>query len=185
MRRHLTNQRGFTLTELLVSAAIIGVVMAGVFVLQRGGQQAYLFGSNRVETQQNARVALELMTRELRSAAAVTAIPGPTSITFQSKDDATPPVSHTIQYSLSGGTLSRVYDGNSTPLIAGVDALQMTYCKVFNTATATCTQAAAAAADVNVIRIRLKTKTEETVASGSAGDVRTRMESDVMLRSSM
>jgi len=51
MRHWLENQRGFSLAELLVATAVIGLVMAGVFVVQQEGQQAYLLGSSRVETQ--------------------------------------------------------------------------------------------------------------------------------------
>jgi len=68
LRRWLGDERGFTLAELLVATAVSGLVMAGVFVVQQGGQQAYLLGAARVETQQSARVTLDLMTRELRSA---------------------------------------------------------------------------------------------------------------------
>ncbi|MEK7370380.1 MAG: prepilin-type N-terminal cleavage/methylation domain-containing protein, partial [candidate division NC10 bacterium] len=75
MRRMLRDQRGFTLTELLVVTAVLAVVLGAVILIQQKGQEAYIMGSNRVETQQNARVALDLMTRELRSATAVTAIP--------------------------------------------------------------------------------------------------------------
>jgi len=71
MRRIVTDQRGFTLAELLVVTAVLGIVLAGVMMIQQSGQQAYVMGSNRVETQQNARVALDGMTRELRSALSV------------------------------------------------------------------------------------------------------------------
>jgi len=64
--RQLANERGFTLAELLVTTAVIGLIMAGTLIFLGGGQRAYLFGASRVETQQNARVALDLMTRELQ-----------------------------------------------------------------------------------------------------------------------
>jgi prepilin-type N-terminal cleavage/methylation domain-containing protein len=51
--------RGFSLTELLVAAAVLGVIMSGVLFVQMTGQESYAMGSNRVETQQNARVALD------------------------------------------------------------------------------------------------------------------------------
>ena len=78
----LRDQRGFTLTELLVVATVLGLILAGVVLIQQQGQQAYLFGSHRVEVQQNNRAALELMVRELRSAQSVTAIPSATNLTF-------------------------------------------------------------------------------------------------------
>jgi len=82
MQTTLRDQRGFTLTELLVVAAVLGMILAAVVLVQQQEQQAYIFGSHRVEVQQNNRAALELMVRELRSAQSVTAIPSATNLTF-------------------------------------------------------------------------------------------------------
>ncbi len=187
MRHRLGNQRGFTLAELLVVTAVMGVVMAGVFVFQRGGQQAYLLGSNRVETQQNARIALELMTRELRSARSITTVTGDADITFvdQSGADA-------IRYCWSssatgcvgGGDrrfLNRIFNGTTTALIGGVQTLAITSYSVYDVSSATYTTTTTAA-QIRVIKISLVTKTEERVAAGSPGDQRATMESTVKLR---
>jgi prepilin-type N-terminal cleavage/methylation domain-containing protein len=184
--RQLTNERGFTLAELLVTTAVIGLIMAGIFILQVGGQRAYLFGSNRVETQQNARVALDLMTRELRSSTSITTLASPTDISFVWKDDFVPVVAHTIRYSLTGTTLNRTIDGTTTALIGGVQAgdLTMTYCSAYNAATSACT-ATTNPLLATVIKIRLKTSTEQAAATGSAGDAHALMESTVTLRSSI
>ena len=182
MIRHLHNQHGFTLAELLVTTAILGVVMAGIFVVQRGGQQAYLFGSNRVETQQNARVALDLMTRELRSSTSITTLASPTDITFVWKDAAD--VAHTIQYTQTGTSLNRTFDGAAIPLIGGVHTLAMTYYSVYDVGTGTYTQTSNVNL-VKVIKISVRTKTEDGAAAGSAGDAQALMESTVTLRSKM
>jgi prepilin-type N-terminal cleavage/methylation domain-containing protein len=184
--RQLANERGFTLAELLVTTAIIGLIMAGIFILQVGGQRAYLFGSARVEAQQNARVALDLMTRELRSSTSITSLASATDIGFGWNDENTPPVAHTIRYWLNGTMLTRRFDGTDTALIGGVQAgdLTMTYCSAYNAATSTCT----ATTDpllATVIKIRLKTSTEQAVTTGSAGDAHALMESTVTLRSSI
>ncbi|MBI3628285.1 MAG: prepilin-type N-terminal cleavage/methylation domain-containing protein [Candidatus Rokubacteria bacterium] len=75
----MTNERGFSLAELLVVVAVLALILTGVIALQQQGQIAYLMGSNRVETQQNARVAIALMTREIREACSLAAnlTPGP------------------------------------------------------------------------------------------------------------
>jgi prepilin-type N-terminal cleavage/methylation domain-containing protein len=64
----MNNQRGFTLAEMLVVCAIVGLVMASLLGLTMQGQQAYWFGTTQVDGQQTVRVALELMAKEIREA---------------------------------------------------------------------------------------------------------------------
>jgi prepilin-type N-terminal cleavage/methylation domain-containing protein len=64
----MNNQRGFTLAEMLVVCAIVGLVMASLLGLMMQGQQAYWFGTTQVDGQQTVRVALERMTKEIREA---------------------------------------------------------------------------------------------------------------------
>jgi prepilin-type N-terminal cleavage/methylation domain-containing protein len=66
--RVFRNQCGFTLTELLVACAMIGVVMAGLFSIFQTGQQSYLTGTNQIEAQQSLRLALLRVTNEIREA---------------------------------------------------------------------------------------------------------------------
>jgi prepilin-type N-terminal cleavage/methylation domain-containing protein len=175
IRHWLGNQRGFTLAELAVVTAVIGVIMAGVFVIQMEGEQAYLLGSSRVETQQNARVALDLMTRELRSAQSITAIGSATDVTFVDE------YGKTIEYALSGATLNRTENGATTVLIGGVQTLAMTSYSVYDVSTGTYTTTTTAA-QVRVIKISLVTQTEQSVAAHSPGDQHATMESTVKLR---
>jgi prepilin-type N-terminal cleavage/methylation domain-containing protein len=64
----MNNQRGFTLAEMLVVCAIVGLVMASLLALVMQGQQAYWFGTTQVDGQQTVRVALERMAKEIREA---------------------------------------------------------------------------------------------------------------------
>lgn len=66
--RRLHDEHGFTLTELLVACAMIGVVMAALLSILQSGQQSYLTGSNQVEAQQALRLAMLRVTNELRDA---------------------------------------------------------------------------------------------------------------------
>ena len=62
------NERGFTLAEMLVVCAIVGMVMASLLGLVMSGQQAYWYGTTQVDAQQNVRVAVERMAKEIREA---------------------------------------------------------------------------------------------------------------------
>jgi prepilin-type N-terminal cleavage/methylation domain-containing protein len=64
----MNNQRGFTLAEMLVVCALVGLVMASLLGLVMQGQQAYWFGTTQVDGQQTVRVALERMAKEIREA---------------------------------------------------------------------------------------------------------------------
>lgn len=179
MQTTLRDQRGFTLTELLVVAAVLGMILAAVVLVQQQGQQAYLFGSHRVEVQQNNRAALELMVRELRSATSVTAVPSATNLTFLDENG------NTIQYQISGALLNRTVTvagtATTTPLIGGVQTLAMTYYSDWNGATNTGTTTTTPA-QVKLIRLQLVTGTEDQVGSGSPGNQSATMETLVRLR---
>lgn len=59
---------GFTLMELLISVAILGLVMAGLLGLLTASRNAYTRGSSTIEAQQNARLVLDRMGKEIREA---------------------------------------------------------------------------------------------------------------------
>lgn len=182
----LRSQLGFTLTELLVAMAILALVLGGILTIQQQGQMAYVMGSNRVEVQQNARVALELMVGELRAATTITAAGSPSDITFQTWHDDVNAL-ETVRYQLSGSVLNRTVGETTTPLIGGVQSFAMTYCEVWNAVGNICTTAALPSSlnfpfNVNVIQIRLVTKPDETFAAGSAADQSATLESLVKPR---
>ena len=66
--RRVSGQHGFTIVELLITTAIVGVVMAGLYVTLSAGQESYLIGTNQAEAQQNVRLAVDRMVQELRNA---------------------------------------------------------------------------------------------------------------------
>jgi prepilin-type N-terminal cleavage/methylation domain-containing protein len=190
LRAILRDQRGFTLTELLVVATVLGMILAGVVLIQMQGQQAYLFGSHRVEVQQNNRAALELMVRDIRSAASVTTLGSATDLTLMTCQDPYPSSAPTtpclpadvitVRYQLSGTTLNRIVNGTTTPLIGGVQTLAMTY-YAYNPSTNT-TSVTTTPASVKLVRVQLVTGTEDQVGAGSPAKQRATMESLVRLR---
>jgi prepilin-type N-terminal cleavage/methylation domain-containing protein len=64
----MTNERGYTLAEMVVVCAIVGLVMASLLGLVLSGQQAFWYGTTQVDAQQTARVAIERMVKEIREA---------------------------------------------------------------------------------------------------------------------
>ena len=174
----MTDQRGFSLAELLVACAIMGLILAGVFVLQWQGQQAYVAGAARVEVQQNARLALDMITTEIRLAQSVTAVgstcnnttSGTTDITVSTWDGASASwVS--VRYRLNGAALER----NDVPLIGGVQSLIVICYGANDSATAT-------AADVRSVTVSLTTQDEQTSTSDGPSNQHATVQSRARLR---
>ena len=185
LARTLRSEHGFTLTELLVSMAVIAFILAGMLTLQITGQETYLTGSNQVESQEAGRIALQRMIAEIRSAGTdppgVTAAQPPpwtkivnasaTAFTIQNDWDSTVTINNAVTvnvngtlrgeqvaYSLNGATLQRREFGiDATPqvVIDGVDALTFTYYDVNNTVIA---NPGANAASIRSLGITLRTR---------------------------
>ena len=66
--RARADQRGFTLTELLVAISILGLIMIGIMTLLMSGNESYLAGSNQAEAQASVRATLERITQDIREA---------------------------------------------------------------------------------------------------------------------
>src|SRR5205085_4296826 len=154
----ISNQKGFTLAELLIVTAMIGFVMAGTFVALQQGQNAFQYSTGRVEVQQTARMAVDRMVHDLRTGSTVTASTL-TSVSFQYIDDTGATV--TVQYSLNGTNLQR-NQTNPVPaaaqpetLIGGVNTLSLTYYDVNNAVTVN-------VPDLRVLDVRLITQPQAT-----------------------
>jgi type IV pilus assembly protein PilW len=131
---------GFSLPELLVSLAVIGLVMAGVFTLLQAGLGAYALGTARVEAQQSARIALERMVKELREAGydptragiAPVLTAEPQRVVFQrdlNGNGVIDPTHERVSYLLRPGesVLRRDAGGGAQPIIEGVRRLELAY----------------------------------------------------------
>lgn len=174
MITRLRDQRGFTLAELLIAVAIIGFMMGALFTFQYQGQAAYQTGAARVEVQQNARSALDLMMEEIRSAQSITASAGCntscTTISFTDQNGAA------LTYALAGTTLNRTDPTNGTvAIIGGVASLIIQCFDSTNTGTAN-------AASVRSIRVVLTTQDERGTGANQPGSQSVVEESRVRLR---
>jgi prepilin-type N-terminal cleavage/methylation domain-containing protein len=68
MRHAHHNQRGFTMLEVLVALSLLGIVSLTAFAIFTASFRSLLTGRDFSNEQQNARVALEWMSRRLRMA---------------------------------------------------------------------------------------------------------------------
>jgi prepilin-type N-terminal cleavage/methylation domain-containing protein len=74
--RALRGERGYSLVEMLTVLAIMSFVLAGVISLFVAGSNAQLEMNRRFEAQQNARVALDRMRREIHCSKGASTIAG-------------------------------------------------------------------------------------------------------------
>ena len=151
----LRDQSGYTLAELLTAMAVLGLLLAGLLLTLQEGQNAYQYGASRAEVQQNARIALDRMLRELRTAVSFTTATA-NDVKFTYYDDTGTNV--TVEYSLAGTNLQRNQTGAAgqpETLIGGVQNLAITYYDVSNAVTVTATA-------VRSVEIALTTRPEDT-----------------------
>jgi len=179
----IRDQRGFTLAEILVAAAVLSMMMAALLIIQQQGQFAYITGAARVETQQNARWALDALTGELRTAQGVTAlgagcetgpIPsggGASSITFT--DASGTPVQYGLN--LTNLNLERTSGGTTTVITPGVEALRLWCLDTNGDLTAT-------ASAVRSLHVRIQTRSEYATAGTGPQNQRAALEAHLRLR---
>lgn len=62
------NIKGFTLIELMVALAILGIVLAGIYSIFNTQHKSYIVQEQVVDSQQNVRVAMNMISRDMRNA---------------------------------------------------------------------------------------------------------------------
>ena len=181
-------QTGFTILELMIASAILAFVLLGVCSLFVSNNTTYTLGQDKIEVQQNARVAMQTLARELRMAgydppgdialqATPTAVQLATvdtvSFLADMDDDG---VLDQVTYRLQGTQVLREFsswNGTIFPaavpsvLADGVSALTLTY---FDDNTPTNNQIAAPVAAGNlpdIRRVTIDVLTTDTTAAGT------------------
>jgi prepilin-type N-terminal cleavage/methylation domain-containing protein len=125
LARHVRGQRGYTLIELVAVLAIFLMIVTALVSLFTSGAKAELDLNRRFEAQQNARLALDKIRRELHCSDGVTATPNVAvtsiSVSMPAQCPAAQGVATTIVYdTVSLGSsrwqLRRTKDGVSIPI---------------------------------------------------------------------
>ena len=126
------------LAELLVCLAVTGTLLGAVFGLLESAQRVHALGVGRVESQQNARIALDRMTREIRHAGSgapgasfpALSVAEPARLVLHAdvnRDGVIAGNGETITWRLGGRVLRRDAGGGAQPVIDGVRDLEFTY----------------------------------------------------------
>jgi prepilin-type N-terminal cleavage/methylation domain-containing protein len=149
-------QDGFTLVEMLVVLTILGIVLAGLTVLFTGAISSQSDQTNRAQVQQDARLGLDRLRREIRCASDITPASGypasavtitlgsyctiaggATTVTWCTKDKngAAPPVAGAQPYTLwryTGATCSGTGTKWASDLVDKTDAPAITAGRIFD-----------------------------------------------------
>jgi type II secretory pathway component PulJ len=133
---HAVDAATMTLTELLVTLALVGVVSMAALGLLEQGQRAWATGAARAESQQSARVALARLVADVRAAGFggegfdAVAVAEPDRIVLQQDLDGDGAIATTgerVTWRLAGSTLRRDAGGGAQPVVNGVRGLQLRY----------------------------------------------------------
>jgi prepilin-type N-terminal cleavage/methylation domain-containing protein len=124
-KKLLKSPYGFSLIELMVVVGILAFITLGLVTLFSGGVRSYITGDAQLESQRNARQAMDRMVRELRHGKRVL------SYSSHSIEVQIPPIDgaagYNVTYSWSGtpyDPLERVTSGGKNQLINDVLNLQ-------------------------------------------------------------
>jgi prepilin-type N-terminal cleavage/methylation domain-containing protein len=118
--------RGFTLIELIMTLVIAGVLGAMGASLMSSGFRTYFAGRELAQDAAEGTLAVERMTRDLRTVRSATAADlstmGGAAITFVDVDG------NSVGYAIAGGSLTRSENGGAAqPLASNVSSLAFTY----------------------------------------------------------
>lgn len=191
------SQAGYTVTEMLVVAAVIGFIMAGLLTLLMSGQQSFTVGANRSEAQQNARLVLHRLAEEVRTGgydpkntagfAAITALAPPnTGFTISNDWNATGAIEtnltvnvngtlrgERITYDFVGTTLRRQesqLDNSAVDVTSAISAISFQYLDADDVDVTATAHQAGTAPNIRTVVVTV-TATPDTQASASAAKV--------------
>jgi prepilin-type N-terminal cleavage/methylation domain-containing protein len=106
MRRRLSDQRGFTVIELLIVMVLMGIIMSAVVNVFVSGTRAGADANARLAAQQNTRIALDRLDYEGRCATSASLISSGAGVTLTLPSRCSN-ASGTVTWCVTGGILER------------------------------------------------------------------------------
>ncbi len=118
------DRRGLTLIEVLVTAVLLSLILGSAYFIVDSTMLNWKKGDEQVDVQQNLRLAMDRLTRELRASAGIVNISSQSHIIFMSPDNT-----KYIKYYLYGSEIKRatsidkVYWKGNNPVAGRVQAV--------------------------------------------------------------
>ncbi|KUO50577.1 MAG: hypothetical protein APF76_07980 [Desulfitibacter sp. BRH_c19] len=115
------DENGLTLIELIVTVTIISFLLAGIYGILGGTFKLWQQGSEKIDIQQNARIALNMLETDIRRADKVYSYSGPSSLYLSVNNQQ-------IRYHLSGTQMLKAASGQgNNPVAYNLKELQYNY----------------------------------------------------------
>jgi prepilin-type N-terminal cleavage/methylation domain-containing protein len=119
----MKKEKGFTLVELVIAITIAGIAAATIGAILLGTVKAWTFKFNRSDILWDGRLAINRMTREIRTVRDSVSVTTASSSQFRFIDAG----NVDITYSLSSTNLNRTENGTANLLAENVSSLGFTY----------------------------------------------------------
>jgi len=119
----MKKEKGFTLIEIIIVITIVGIVSVIIGSMLLGVVKAWTFKINRNDILWDGRLAINRMTREIRTVRNDASVTTASSSQFRFIDSA----NIDITYSLSSTNLNRTENGTANLLAENVSSLGFTY----------------------------------------------------------
>jgi len=122
------NQQGWTIVELCIVVAILGLVVMIAPTILNETTKVFILGKTKLDLQQQARAAMYIMTRELRQAQSSSiTIDNAAGQPFYSRISFTKPSGQTITYAQKGNSILFTMGTNNTVITTNLAYLAFTF----------------------------------------------------------